>query len=668
MSSISFSNGVTLQLSIQDGFYLGIGEARMDGEIFLVAGRGNRPYCVTPDGIAYTQFKVLDRVSDREGISVECEAIGYAAPLQLRADMFGFPQLSPLNGTFTDKLRIRFLPRTSVIGAETYRGFEVTYNWESPERQIHWFNESVTLAPGGYAEGARMLAQPMTAKSCPLDQILHLDTFFSTAETYDTVCIQSPARGGGSSIFDLVCGARLAAVSFFESAISHGKALKGTCQKLTGEDFVTVSDLHYGKLASNFSTAPRVVLATRFEKTTREADINRWTAMFDHTSQLWCEELGIKKAKSMPTLGIEGTGIGGVDPGTTYPEMLIDWAKRIDWVVEQGFQAILLHTPEWIGAANRKTYVFGGNNCSPWQFRLSDFLGGDEGLRVFCDACHARGIKVFFWIAGHLQREAPVWKKHPDWVVRDQCLSVWDAHYGSIHALSFVHGGAEWLLGDLKATREATGVDGIWFDSFANLTIGPVNYQSPGVEPNAPAVLRFLGDLSAAGFEIMIEGISQLGISSWGNIRIPEITGCEELMLNTGLRYYIDREWPNVDRDLYFRMLAARAPLGAWLAEYLGRPAPFPPALPDWYAPLTCAFNQVASRMENRRLIKGGALWTDADGRPSAFFAFEDLKGIEGFQGSATLNDLITHEKQDADKPDLRKGRIYEVLADRAFR
>jgi len=661
MSSIPFPNGVILELSIQDGLYQGIEEARLDGEIFLVAGRGSRPYCVTPDGIAYTRFRILDRVPEGEGIALECEAVGYAAPLQQKTDMFGFPLLAALSGSFVDKLRILFRPRTMVVGPDIYRGFEVSYQWQSAERKIHWLQESVALAPCGHAEGARMMVQPMTAKSCRLDEVLQLGTFFSTAETYDAVCIQYPGRGGGSQIFDIVSGPRLAAVTFFESAVDHGKTIKANCQKLPGEDFVTVADLHYGKLDSHFSSPPRVVLATPYASTSREQDINRWTAWFDYTARLWCDQLGIARTKAVPTLGIEGTGIGGVDPGTTYPELLTDWAQRIDWVKDQGFQAILLHTPEWIGAANRKTFVFGGNNCSPWEFRLSEFLGGDEGLRIFCDACHSRGIKVYFWISGHLQREAPAWKKHPEWVVRTQSSNVWDGHYGSIHSISFVHGGAEWVLGDLKAVRAATGVDGVWFDSFANLAHGPINWQSPGLEPNGAAVLRFLGDLSAAGFEIMIEGISQLGVSSWGNLRLPEIAGHEELMLNCSMRYYIDRDFPGIDRDFYFRMLAARAPFGAWLAEYLGRPTPFPPALPDWFAPLTRAYNQVAPRMESRRLVKGGALWHDAQGRPTAFFAFEDLTEIPGLEAPVSLCELLTQQMQAPGKLTLRQGHIYQV-------
>ena len=122
-----------------------------------------------------------------------------------------------------------------------------------------------------------------------------------------------------------------------------------------------------------------------------------------------------------------------------------------------------------------------------------------------------------------------------------------------------------------------------------------------------------------------------------------------------------DREWLDVDRLLYFRMLAARAPLGAWLAEYLGRPAPFPPALPDWFAPLTRAFNQIAPRMETRRLVKGGAFWSDSEGRPAAFFAFEDLSAIDGLESSVTLTDLLTHEKQSSAKLHLRQGHLYEV-------
>ena len=664
---LSFGNGVTVELSVQDGCYLGLKEARLGGEIFLVAGRGSRPYCITPDGVAYTRFRILDSRAEGEAVILECEAIGYAAPLQQRLDLFSFPVLSGLSGFFKDKLHVCFRARSVEVGGEAYHGFEITYEWQSTEREIHWLHESVALAPGGTSEGARVMAQKMSAKTCRLEEVLHHDSCFSTEESYDSLCIQSPGRGGGSQFFDLVAGPRLAAVSFFEAAVAHGKALKATCQKLKGEDFVTVSDLHYGKLASSFSSAPRVVLAVSYPSTTREEDINRWTAWFDYTAGLWCGELGIRQLKSMPLLTFEGTGQGDIDPGTTYPDLLKVWAERIDWVAAQGFQAINLHTPEWIGAANRETIAFGGNNCSPWEFKLSDFLGGDEGLRAFCDICHSRGIKVFVWISAHLQREAPIWKQHPEWIARTQNQALWDGLYGTIHSLSFVHGAAEWVLEDLKKVRAATGIDGVWFDSFANLALSVINWQSPGLEPNAPAILRFLGDLSAAGFEIMIEGISQLGVSSWGNLRPAEIAGQEELMLNSSMRYFIQRDWtknPVVDRDFYFRMLAARAPLGVWLDEFLGHPEPFPPALPEWFAPLTRAFNLVSPGMDRRVLVPGGALWFDRQGLPSAFFAFENMTEIPGWPGTIWPVDLLAEQTQSVEKGNLRAGRIYQLQAE----
>jgi hypothetical protein len=660
--SFTFPNGVSIKLFLEDGLYKGIEEARLTDDVFLVAGRGSGPYCVTPEGIAYSEFRVQRCVMENETITVECDAIGRAMPLQQNLDVFNFPLLSSLTQTVVDKMRVRIMPRSVVVGAERYEGFEVAYEWHSDSRKIHWLYDSVAFAPQGTARGSRVMAQNMTTHACPLEAVLDLDTFWSTAETYDRICIQSPGRGAGSQFFNLVAGPRLTAVTYFEPAAGREKALKANCQKAKGEDFVTVSDLHYGNLASDFFSAPRVVLATTYAATSREEDINRWSAWFDFTAEAWCTELGIPRARAMPLLTFEGTGNGAIDPGTTYPELLKVWAERIDWVVAQGFQAINLHTPEWIGAANQETVVFGGNNCSPWEFKLSDFLGGEEGLRIFCDVCHSRGIKVFVWIAGHLQREAPVWKQHPEWMVKQPNGAVWDGQYGGIHSLSFVHGARVWILADLKTVRAATGIDGVWLDSFANLTYSPINWQSPGLEPNGPAVLRFLSELSAAGFEIMIEGISQLGISSWGNLPPAVIAGHEELMTNSSMRYNIPDSWagnPPIARDSYFRMLAARAPMGVWLNEFLGRPEPFPPALPDWYAPLTRAFNEVEPRMQTRKLLKDGALWFAATGQPSAYFAFADSAKIEGVPNVVTAIDLLAEKPEKATR--FREGQIYQL-------
>ena len=659
--TIRFANGVELELALEDGFYQGIKTARADGRVFVVSGRGSVPYCVTPGGITYSQFRVIDANADPAGAVLECEAIGFAAPLQQRVDLFSFPLVSPVSGTFKDRLRIQFRPRSVELDGVSYHGFEVAYEWSSDTRKINWFYESVALAPGGGVDGARLMAQNMTTKACRLEEIVGPDTFFSTAETYDSVCIQSPGRGGGSQFFDLVSGAEMAAVSFFEPQGSREIALKANCQRVAGEDFVTVSDLHFSTLSSRFVCAPRVVLATAYAATTRPQDINRWSSWFDFTAVLWCRDLGINRTRAVPLLTFEGTGIGHIDPGTTYPDLLKVWAERMDWVVAQGFQGINLHTPEWIGAANRETLLFGGNNCCPWEFKLSDFLGGDAGLRAFCDVCHARGLKVYVWIAGHLHRESPVWKEHPEWIVRNANSTLWDAHYALIHALSFVHGAAEWMLTDLKNVRAATGIDGVWLDSFTNLTLGPVNWQSPGLEPNSPAVLRFLGDLSRAGFEIMIEGISQLGASSWGNLRPADIAGQEELMVNSSMRYSIPRDWTGekaVTRDFYFRMLAARAPLGVWLDEFLGRPEPFPPPLPDWFAPLTHAYNRISDRMISRRLTEVGAMWLDAERQPAAFFAFSDGE-VEGVPHNLRLTDLLKNETRSLDERRVRAGQIY---------
>ncbi len=627
---IVLSNDVTMEFIIDHGFYRGLKNASLSGRTFLVHGRGQTPYFVTPEGIAYYDFKLRRHEKTSEGFILECQAIGRTAPVQQNTDVFYFPIIgTSLDSQVSDTLRVRISARTLEVGGEIYRGFEITYEFISDCRKIHWIYESVSMAPDGGISKARVMAQNMTARQCQLEAVLERDSFYSTAETYDTVCIQSPPRGGGSQLFDLVQGEKLSVVSFFESADSGDKALKANLQKQPGEDFVTVSDFHYGNLSSSFESAPRVVLAGPRAGSGREDAINRWTKWFEYTTRSWCSELGIRKTDAVPTLSLEGTGAGGIDAGTTYPDLLKVWAKRLDWVEQQGFKAILLHTPEWISAANRPNLVFKGNNCCPWEFRLSEFLGGNEGMRIFCDACHARKIKVFVWIAGHLHRESPHWKAHPEWIVRAPNQSPWDGHYAIIHSVSFAHGAGGWMLKDLGELREKTGVDGVWFDSFANLTMQPINWQSPLREPNAPGVLRFLGDLSRIGYEIMIEGMSQLGVSSWGGLQTGEIEGHEEVLLNTNMRYFLRRHWrgwqdnPRVTRDLYFKLLSSRAPISVWIEEFLEKAETFPLDLPEWFAPLTCAYNKVAPRMYSRMLMPDGVLWLDSNQHPSAYFAFE---------------------------------------------
>ncbi len=657
-TKLDLPHGVQVNLDIRDDRYHGLRDASLNGQTMLVQGRGScLPYIQTPDGIAYTQYRPLQLVESESKYILELEALGQAAPLKSDVDLFGFPRLSQTTGSFSDRISICFEPAIEEVDGELYYGFGVSYSWSSESRAIHWLYESVAIAPLGSVAGGRLMAQNMTQNLCPLEMVIDQSAIFSSQEHYDRSCIESPGRGGGSQIFDLVQRDALAVVSLFREPSAHGNGLKSNCQTMQGEDFVTVSDFHYGKLQERFETAQRIVVAAPRQDDGREDAVNRWTAWYDYTANLWCDKLGMKRSRVTPTLTFEGTGIGGVDIGMSYPELLTVWEERLDWVAKQGFKAINLHTPEWISAANRRTLVFGGNNCCPWEFKVSEQMGGEAGLRRFCDACHARGIKVFVWIAGHLHREAPVWKEHPEWAVKRADDGLWDGHYGVLHSMSFVEGACDWLYQDLKHLRETTGVDGVWFDSFTNLALGAINWQRPDRAPNGPAVMDFLADLSRLGYEIMIECMSQLGVSSWGNLKPAELAGKEELLLNSNMRYFL-RMWlddPAITRELYFKSLAARAPLGVWLEEFIGHPEEFPLALPDWFAPLTRAFNEVESVMHFRRLLPEGVLWLDASNDPSAFFSYVD--GEPPGDAMSGLMDALTKEPASA----VRKGHIYRI-------
>ncbi len=639
IQTIRLSNAIEIDIAIDNGFYEGIASARLDGVPFLVLGRGTRPYFITPNGIVYDRFVLRNTDMSADGATIVLDAIGRAAPVQQDSDMFLFPLLAKGNGTVSDVLTIDIAARTERVNSELYQGFAISYAFASVTQSIHWMLESVAIAPRGTLDGAVILDQHMTSNICRLEEAVTVDSTYSNEENYGETCIQAPCRAGGSQLFNLVQGYELAVVTYFESP----DALKSAITSAAGEDFVTVADFHYDTLSLQFASQSRVVLAAATQSDTRAKRINRWTAWRDHTTMLWQRALGILPTETLPTIALDGTGAGGIDPGTTYPELLTDWASRMGWLRDQGYRGIVLHTPEWISAGTEPTKIFGGNNCTPFRYQLSDLLGGDAGLKAFCDAAHAHGIKVFVWISGHLSIEAPIWKDHPEWVVRNRGNLIWDGHYHTIHAMSFVHGAREWVASDLRHVREATGVDGVWFDSFTNLALQAINYQSPGREPNAPGVLGFLGDLSAMGYEIMIECMSQLGVSSWGNLRPEALQGQEEMLYDTCLRTYL-KDWlknPCYTRDYYFRCLAARAPLGLWIEEYRGMPAAFPLPLPDWLAPLNLAYAKVEARMRHREVLEDGVgvLWRDNDGAPSALFAYRD--SLYHFDVIAT--DIITN-------------------------
>lgn len=629
MQTIHLGDGIVVDLAFRGSRYDGIAGARRDGRTFLVPGRGSLPWCRTPDGIVYDEFHLAGEQRDGAARILRFTAIGRCAPVAADSDMFGFPLIvaNRSGSTVEDELEMRLAPASATVDGEDWRGFTVAYTWRSRERRIHWLYESVALAPDGDAVGARVMAQNMTQFLCPLESVLAADTAWSTQEHYDRSCIDSPCRGAGTQIFDLVQGDGLAVATWFAEPPLHGDAIRGSLQHATGERFATSSDLHYAALSDEFATSPRTVLAAPRSSATREDAIDRWSAWRAHSAAVWRAAIGLPHSIAEPMLTFEGTGAGGIDPGQAYPTLLTDWAQRLDWVAAQGFRIVNLHTPEWVSAANRRTAVFGGNNCCPFSFTLSDQLGGEAGLKTFCDACHARGLKVMIWICGHLHREAPIWREHPEWRARSVDGRLWDGHYGVIHSLDLANPEARrWMADDLIRLRRATGVDALWCDSFAGLFMGVVNHASPDRAPAAAGTLLLLRELAAAGYAITIEGMSQLGVSSWGNLRPAAIAGMQELLVDTSFRYFV-RDWhtdPAINRDSYHRSLAARAPFAVWGEEFLGHAEAFPLPLPEWHGPLSRAYNCVSARMHRRRLLPEGALWYDAAGRPAAWFAFAD--------------------------------------------
>ena len=105
-----------------------------------------------------------------------------------------------------------------------------------------------------------------------------------------------------------------------------------------------------------------------------------------------------------------------------------------------------------------------GNICTPYSFRFAEMFGGAKNMKRLYDAAHVAGVSVYQWFGMQFARYSAIWKQHPDWLLREANGDPWDANYESLWAGRMHSGYGQYLEDSVKAVKDDTGLDHIFWD------------------------------------------------------------------------------------------------------------------------------------------------------------------------------------------------------------
>ncbi len=140
-------------------------------------------------------------------------------------------------------------------------------------------------------------------------------------------------------------------------------------------------------------------------------------------------------------------------------------------------------------------------------------LGGTEGLRDFVKAAHQEELEVMAWFPAALAIRSPLWKAHPEWLLRTQDGGNYTHGYADIQAGDLSGGFGNYLRDSLLKVGRETGLDGIWWDSYLAFPT-PVNWALNEPRGMVPDLLQITADLRHGGMQVYLEGAGPLGITA----------------------------------------------------------------------------------------------------------------------------------------------------------
>ncbi|MBN2308062.1 MAG: hypothetical protein JXR94_03780 [Candidatus Hydrogenedentes bacterium] len=369
--------------------------------------------------------------------------------------------------------------------------------------------------------------------------------------------------------------------------------------------------------------------------------LNEWTWAWDRVVGDLQTRMNVAPATPRPTLFHQQFDTPGLEFGMTAekrkamapPTPEDAWLRRFaDAVVPKaaawGFGLIELravleadidHAP-----ADFPEGSFAGDSvCSPWGLRISPKLGGEPALAYLCDTAHRHGIRVAIWSApAHQSVCSPVVRAHPEWLMINDEGRVNNRGYVTLVGMDLGAGYRRYLEGAYRQLRAATGLDGVWADSYC--AFGADRDMSDAAPypqlDEAIALQRALQDMGYT--ELLKEGCGPFGLST-------RSSGLHDAFGREYLRYYFlythSDAGHRCDPGSYFRSLASKGVMEIRVVQEFEALAP---DARERMVRANFAYAEALPLMKRRFLLGEGAVWqgvawADEEGRKRVLFSFE---------------------------------------------
>lgn len=604
---IIWRNGASLAFALKRGDVLGIRGVWAGTTLLRNASKLWRPLISTPDGIHYTRFILKRVVCAPDGaVRVITTACGRSIGVQEEQDEYlgDIVNLSLPDDEVSDEVVWELRAVSRMVDGRLFEGFSYRYRVTClGGRKIYRLFDDASWEIGGHAEGNTLLLQGEV--NPPVTELTR-SLYFTTACNYygaelqgvvgkpKRISFQRLPRIGTIQAFDFLAHRRGVLLGLFDVRSD----VLSVVQKDEGEDLLHVLDELRRPLSGTFVSEPKQVLFLPTAKPlSKERQRDLWARVHDAVHNAIRKHYRVERSPIHPRIWIPQVYKDkAVLAGATFPrhELLYRLADRcMGMWADMGVKEICTHslwksdyTEDRSVTKNARGGLHGslvvGSICNVRIHEISPVWGGPEALAYFVDKAHAQGIQVQLWWATHLSRRAPIFQDRPDFMMmaRDGLPNGGGFGHQSLITMDLNNKACfDWVLGNMTALHKQTGFDGVFHDSYGNMTFLPVHFQDPLRRTQQDAYARLVSRMQAAGIRTFtVEGIGALGVGHFGMGLLPKKgtlkkpfqhalnwwLGHEEMVygLNFGIGATPPTEMEPSARDFSFRCLAAGGRFG----------------------------------------------------------------------------------------------------------